>query len=144
MTAAIARLEGAEAWDLIFPAHLAKLPKVEQEIMHRAMSTSSRVWVGYDGEKILAYWGVQPPSLLSDRAYLWLQTTEHLREHVFVFIRYSQRAVASMLQEYSILYGHTVVSNTHAIRWLRWLGAEFGPEYRGCVPFEIRAGAHHG
>lgn len=142
MTAAIYRTTGDEAYDLIYPDHLARLSKVDREIMQRAMLGSTRVWVGCDGDKILGCWGLQPPSLLSDRAYLWLYTTEHLKDHVFVFVRHSQRAVESMLQEYSVLYGHTEVSNTQAVRWLRWLGAEFGPEYRGFCPFEIRAKPH--
>lgn len=143
MTAAIARLEGEEAWDLIFDPYLAKLPKLDQETMHRAMAESSRVWVGYEGNKVLACWGLKAPSLLSDRAYLWLFTTEDLREHVFIFVRYSQRAIADMLREYSVLWGHTLVDNTRAIRWLQWLGAEFGqPLSGGVLPFEIRAPRH--
>jgi hypothetical protein len=107
--------------------------------MRRAMEASTGVWLGLDDNTVLACWGVQPPSLLSDRAHLWLFTTEALQSHVFMFIRHSQRAVAAMLQEFSTLYGWTVRDNVHAIRWLQWLGAEFGPEYRGALPFEIRA-----
>lgn len=139
MTASIARVTGDEAYDLIYSDHLAKLSKVDQEIMRRALANSTRAWVGYDEDKVLGCWGLQPPSLLSERAYLWLYVTEHLRDHVFIFVRYSQRAVESMLQEYPTLYGHTEVKNPAAIRWLKWLGAEFGSEYHGCVPFEIRA-----
>ncbi len=138
MTAAIARLTGPEAYDLIYSDHLARLSASDQTAMKIAMDCSPRVWVGYEDDKILACWGVQPPTLLSDRAYLWLYTTEHLQEHVFTFIRYSQRAIADILLEFSVLYGHTLADNHRAIRWLEWLGAEFGPEYRGCVPFEIR------
>lgn len=139
MTAAIARLTGPEAYDLIYPEHLAKLSVSDRTTMRAAMDASSRVWVGYDGDKILACWGVQTPSLLSDRAYLWLYTTEHLNEHVFTFIRHSQRAVADMLLEFNALYGVTVVDNHRAIRWLQWLGAEFGPQTGNFRPFEIRA-----
>lgn len=142
MTAAIARLEGEEAWDLIFDPYMAKLPKLDQETMHRAMAESSRVWLGYEGDKVLACWGLKAPSLLSDRAYLWLFTTEDLHEHVFIFVRYSQRAVADMLREYRVLWGHTLADNTRAIRWLQWLGAEFSAPIGRVMPFEIRAKPH--
>jgi len=142
MTAAITRLLGDEAYDLIYPDYLAKLPDKDRAIMGVAMKASSAVWIGYDDNQVLGCWGVQPPSLLSERAYLWLYVTEHLKDNVFIFIRHSQRAVEAMLQEFSTLYGHTEVHNDRAIRWLKWLGAEFGPEYRGCVPFEIRAKPH--
>ena len=144
MTAAIARLSGPEAYDLIYTDHLAKLSVSDQATMKVAMENSSRVWIGYDGDTILACWGVQAPSLLSDRAYLWLWTTEHLDSHVFIFIRHSQRAVADMLREFSALYGVTVADNHRAIRWLRWLGAEFEPPRQGLTTFEIRAGGPHG
>jgi len=139
MTAMIARITGDEAWDLIYPGYLAKLPEMDQGTMRRAMRNSSRVWVGYDEEKILACWGVQPPSLLSERAYLWLYTTPDLAGHEFMFIRHSQRAVADMLTEFTSLYGVTLADNHHAIRWLQWLGAEFSPIHRGVTSFEIRA-----
>jgi hypothetical protein len=139
MTAHIVRLTGQEAWDLIYPEHFAKLPVKDRTIMSSAMQSSSRVWVGLDDDTVLACWGVQPPSLLSDRAYIWVWTSEHLQSHVFMFIRHSQRAIADMLLEYQTLYGVTVAGNDRAVRWLKWLGAEFGPEYHGVLPFEIRA-----
>lgn len=112
--------------------------------MKVAMDCSTRCWLGYDGDAILACWGVQAPSLLADRAYLWLWTTENLDRHVFVFIRHSQRAVADMLTEFTALYGVTVADNARAIRWLEWLGAEFGPAHNGLRTFEIRAGGPNG
>jgi hypothetical protein len=68
MTASIIRLDGQEAYDLLSPEHLAMLPDIEQETMHRAIMNSSRVWMGMDDAKILAVWGLIPPTLLSDTA----------------------------------------------------------------------------
>lgn len=142
MTASILRLTGPEAYDLIYAEHLAKLSASDQATMKTAMDSSTRVWLGLDDDRILACWGVQAPTLLADCAYLWLYTTKHLDSHVFMFIRHSQRAVADMLSEFHTLRGITVADNARAIRWLRWLGAEFEPAHRGVVTFEIRAAAH--
>lgn len=139
MSAAIKRTTGTEAYDLIFPDHLAMLPTVNQETMRRSMANSRWVWIGSEGSKILCVWGLIPPSLLSDRAYLWLFTTEHMREHVFLFVRYSQRAVREMLQVYPVIVGHAQVGADRSIRWLRWLGAQFGDPQGQLIPFEIRA-----
>jgi len=140
MTAAIARVSGIEAYDLIYPEHLAMLSEINQETMKRCMHNSTQVWIGYEGDKVLCFLGLIPPTLLSDRAYLWLQTTEHLHSHLFIFIRYSQRLVAEMLEHYPVIVGHTEITNTKAIRWLRWLGATFGePQAPGVYPFEIKA-----
>lgn len=141
MTSQILPVTGDEAWDLIYPEFLGTMGTIEQETMQRTLNNSSHIWVGVDDDKVLAIWGVIPPTLLSDRAYLWMFHTPHLQEHVFVFVRHSQRVVQEALGIYPILVGHAVIGNTRAIRWLKWLGAEFGEPINGKVlPFEIRSG----
>lgn len=139
MTAQLNRLSGPEAYDLIFRDYLALLPATEQEVMHRAMTQSTRCWIGWQDDKVLCFLGLIPPTLMSDRAYLWLYTTKHLHEHIFTFVRYSQRVMEEMLREYPIIVGHTETGNIKAIRWLRWLGAVFGEPQGPVIPFEIRA-----
>lgn len=135
----ILRVTGDEAYDLIYQEHLSMLPENEQEAMQRHMRNSSRVWVSLAGDLISGCCGIIPPTLLSDRAYLWLYTTEHLAEHPFVFIRYSQRVVEEALREFPLIVGHTKIGATKSIRWLRWLGAVYGEPQGPMLPFEIRA-----
>jgi hypothetical protein len=106
------------------------------------MRNSIWTWIGKDDDAVLCYMGLIPPTLLSDQAYLWLRTTEAMQEHVFVFVRYSQVVIAEMLTEFPAIIGHCEVSATKSIRWLRWLGAEFGAPEDRLVPFTIRA--NHG
>lgn len=139
MSASIIRLAGLQAYDLIYPDYLAMLPGDQQEIMHRSMANSSRVWIGSDDDKILGVWGLIPPTILSDQAYLWLFTTAHMQEHVFTFIRHSQRAVAEMLEQFPLIVGHGIVGADRSLRWLKWLGAEFGEPQGTALPFQIKA-----
>ena len=139
MSANITRSTGAEAYDLIYSEHLAKLPLGDQEVIRRAMANSMYVWIGRDDDVILGVWGVVPPTLLADLAYLWLYTTDALVAHQFMFIRRSQLAIEEMLQTFPTLYGHCAVDASKSIRWLRWLGAEFGPREGQLIPFQIRA-----
>ena len=139
MTIAIEKLSGLAAYDLIFPDHLARLPPMDQETMQRSMVNSAWVWVGYEGDTVLCVWGLIAPSLLSDRAYLWLYTTEQMHSHVFLFIRYSQRVVAEMLKEYPTIVGHARAGADKSIRWLRWLGAQFSEPVGQYIPFTIKA-----
>lgn len=140
MTASIIRLDGAEAYDLIFTEHLSMLSTIEQETMQRALGNSSRVWMGMDDTVILAMWGLIPPTLMSDTAYLWMFHTKHLSKHTFMFIRHSQRAVEEMLKEYPTIVGHCAIVNIRAHQWLRWLGASFGdPISDKALPFTIKA-----
>jgi hypothetical protein len=82
---------------------------------------------------------VIPPTILSDRAYLWLYTDEEkVSEHQFVFIRRSQIAVKRLLDEYKVLYGTTDATSKKTIRWLKWLGAEFIPSGDRTLEFVIR------
>lgn len=139
MTVRVVQLSGLDAYDLIYPDHLAKLSDMAQESMHRAMRNSSHVWIGFDGSFALVAYGLIPPTLLSDRAYLWLYTTEHIQSHIFSLIRHSQRAIEEMLREYPLIVGHGVVGADRSLRWLRWLGAEFGPPQGNLLPFTIKA-----
>lgn len=138
MTASILRATPDETWDLIFFEHLSMLPSVDQETMSRTFRNSSHIWIGCDGGRVLGLWGLIPPTLLSDRAYLWLYTTKHLDGHKFMFIRHSQQAVQEMLEEFPLIVGNTLRSNRQAIRWLRWLGAEFIPSDNPVLYFEIK------
>lgn len=139
MTVQMVCTTGQEAYGLIYPSCLRTLPHQEHEIMHRFMLNSPLVWIGRDGNEVLCFMGLIPPTLLSDRAYLWMRTTDASREHLFVLIRQSQRLITRMLQDFPLIVGHCEANNPKAIRWLRWLGAEFGfPEGR-LIPFEIRA-----
>lgn len=142
MTASILRVTAEETWDLIFTEHMSMLSSVDQDTMHRALQNSSYIWLGSDGDKILGLWGLIPPTILSDRAYLWLFTTAHLRGHEFIFIRHSQRAVEEMLEQYPLIVGNTLPTNHQAIRWLKWLGAEFIPSDNPVLYFEIRKPWH--
>ena len=139
MTVSIQRLTGNDAYDLIFPDYLAKLSITDQITMHQAMVHSSRVWLGYAEGQVQCLWGIVSPTLLSDRAYLWLYTTPHLTHHVFLLVRHSQRVVQEMLKDFPTITGHCEVRATKSIRWLRWLGATFGEPQGRLVPFIIRA-----
>ncbi len=99
---------------------------------------STWVWEGtIDGETACIF-GLAPPTLMSDQAYLWLTTTDVVDQHKFVFTRYSQLLVQQMLTQYSLIVGDTLVDATRSIRWLRWLKAEFGRPCGQKLPFWIR------
>ncbi len=83
-------------------------------------------------------WGLIPPCLLSEKAYLWLWHNEVAEQHTFLLVRYSQRMVEEILKEFSTIVGHCETSNHRAQRWLKWLGAEFSFPEGKLIPFTIR------
>lgn len=116
-----------------------KLPLSESRVERFLSGRAATLWEGKIDGKTVCVWGMVPPTLLSDQAYIWLFTHDELvREHQFVFVRRSQRMIEQMLEEYPRIVGHCLVDSQRSIRWLKWLGATFGPPTGMLVPFEIR------
>jgi hypothetical protein len=95
-------------------------------------------YCGYIDGDFVCCWGLIPPSFISNTAYLWMWNPEPL-PHPFVFMRQSQIQVRRMLDRFEIIVGETKVNNRSAVRWLKWLGAEFDqPNRFGVMKFVIR------
>ena len=107
-------------------------------VLNRWFRVSSEVWLGMHDDKVACVWGLVPPTVLSNRAYLWLLTTELVEKHKFLFVRHSQLVIEDALKRYDLVVGHVAVGNTSARRWLRWLRAEIDAPERGFSRFEIR------
>lgn len=120
-----------------FPEH-SVLSARQVEILEFCNAMSVRVWGGYIDHDLVCIWGLIPPSLLSNQAYLWMHATPAVKSHQFIFVRHSQRVMETMLKQYEQIVGHCRVGAADSIRWLSWLGAEFGEPEATIVPFTIR------
>ena len=138
MKASINKATKADIYELIRSYGEGKFTPGEVAFFKRCVSSAAQVYIGFIDGEITCFWGLVPPTLLSDHAYLWLYTTEGLAGHEFLFVRQSQVALQQMLKEWPIITGHVLAQNTKAIRWLRWLGAEFIPTEGAVIPFTIR------
>lgn len=137
MSVSVAQMDKSQISRLISTEKQVMLTDHEQLVLDNCLMMTSHLWAGfYDGDFVCT-WGLIPPTLMSNSAYLWLYTTE-LGRHEFLFVRHSQRIVEQMLKEYPTIVGHTHIDRQKAIRWLQWLGAEFGPCEGRLVPFVIR------
>jgi hypothetical protein len=120
----------------------AGLPEDKKRIMNDCLKTSTTVWLGLVDSKIACAWGVALPTIMSNRAYLWLWTTDLVKEHPFVFIRRAQVVIKDLLKEYEVVMGVVDATNPGAsssVRWLKLLGARFNqPTSKGLIPFQIR------
>ncbi len=109
-----------------------------EELLQKCLQRSVDVRYGYVDGQCACVWGLIPPTLLSDAAYLWLLTTDIVEQHKFLFVRHSQRWMEQALCTYPIIIGDWVPGDPRAKRWLEWLGAQFGDLQGGKVPFMIR------
>jgi hypothetical protein len=109
-----------------------------EEIIKASVARSSDTWAGLVDEEVACVWGLIPPSILGDKAYLWLITTDLVDEHPFCFVRHSQLVIKDLLKEYPIIYGHVIPDNARGMRWLQWLGARITKSPK-LYDFELRA-----
>lgn len=122
------------------------LPNKDKQMMDDCYRTSAAIWIGLVDNAVACVWGVALPTILSNRAYLWLWTTEVVKDHPFVFIRRAQIVVQELLEEYEFITGVVDANNPssrNSIRWLKLIGAKFtrSPN-NGMIPFEIRKAQH--
>lgn len=138
MNVTIATRKDVSLREVILRSPMAGLPDAE-ETLRECMYRSVEVRYGFIDGEVACMWGLIPPSLLSTTAYLWLLTTDIVAEHKFLFIRYSQRYVEEALKTWPTIIGDVLIENRPAQRWLKWLGAEFGPAVKGRFSFTIQA-----
>lgn len=110
----------------------------EKETFDHCAALSQTVYQGRINNEIACAWGLVPPTVMSNRAYIWLYTMPVADRHTFILVRYSQLMIQAILKDYEAVTGHCRVDDERAIRWMRWLGAEFGPFQGKIVPFTIR------
>lgn len=139
MSAKIIAANKAETKRLIFESKGGILTPEESATLEEYLMFSIYLQTGSIDGKFCCAWGLVPPTLLADKAYLWMYSTDEVEQHKFLFVRKSQIAVEEMLKHYPILVGCCETGKTRSVRWLRWLGARFfepvDPRY---LPFEIR------
>lgn len=119
-----------------------RLSDQEYEIIGNCFARSEERWVGAVDNVVACLWGLIPPTLMSDQAYLWLYHNELVVEHKFAFIRHSQVQMQRMLKLYPNIVGDCLVSNASGRQWLTWLGAKFHTPQGPLVPFHIEASAY--
>jgi hypothetical protein len=110
-------------------------PLVADILRDGGFEFSDQIWVGLADGELCVVWGLIPPTLLSNSAYLWSYTAPLAKRWFITFAKLSKLATQRMLAEYPILYGHCKEKS----HWLRWLGAEFGEKHGEYFSFTIKA-----
>ena len=113
------------------------LTREEKWGMDYCLTLSMFMWVGLIDKRLACIWGLIPPTLMSNQAYLWLHTTNVIIGHEFLLVRHSQLVMEEMLKEYPTICGHAIAGADKSIRWLKWLGARFGEPQGMGIPFRI-------
>ncbi len=124
--------------ELILEMHDGILTDEDLRALETCTSQATYLWIGHINSRPVCAWGLVPPTLLADKAYLWLYAGPAIDEYKFQFVRHSMIVMEGMRELYPEIYGVTRADNPRAIRWLKWLGAKYGqPNEKGLVPFWI-------
>jgi hypothetical protein len=124
--------------DVVRRSPVANHPNAEADL-RRFLRASFSAWTGSIDGEVACVWGLITPTVLSNRAYLWLLTTDLVDNHPFVFVRHSQMVLREMLGHFESIEGHVVAGQDRSIRWLKWLGFKMGRAERGMISFSRSA-----
>ena len=138
MIASVFTADRAEVKRLISSSPNDKMNDVEMKAMDACLLLSHEIWIGKVKGEIACVWGLCPPTLMSNQAYLWLYTNHLVEEHKFLFVRRSQRWMEEVLKDYKKIVGFCSPDNARAIRWIEWMGGKFSYNETQAV-FEIKA-----
>ena len=75
---------------------------------------------------IVAIFGDAVHSVLGSIGVPWLISTVHVERHARAFLKVCKPEVQGMLTRHRHLFNYVDARNTAAIRWLKWLGFDFG------------------
>ena len=139
MKAIVTPISKTEMAELVAAMERPSLDDRGKAIYDRCVAATTQMWAGFANKHLVCVWGLIPPTLLSDQAYLWLYTTDAVKDHEFIFVRQSQIAVKEMLKMYPVIVGHVEVGMDRSVRWIKWLGAVFGDPQGKLIPFTIRS-----
>lgn len=137
MRVEIVQQEDVDLVEVIKKSTVKDVPHAD-DVLRVYILNSVEFWVGKIDGEIACVFGLIPPSLLADSAYLWLLTTDTVEANTFLFIRHSQRWIEDNLKRYKRIHGHVLCDNESGKRWLRFLGAKFYEPEGGRQAFEIR------
>ena len=139
MTVTIEKVPRANIGELLLCKLETNLSMDEMIHLDRFIKCSPVLWQGSKDGRVMCIWGLMPPTMLDNYAYMWLQIIEPIGDFEFVLVRHSQRAIAKALEDYPTIHGHCEPGNARAIRWIKWLGGVFGHPEAGLLPFTIKA-----
>jgi|TARA_Y100000310_G_scaffold171987_2_gene172106 hypothetical protein len=86
--------------------------------INRSVEVQTVLW---DGD-VIAIVGLQPHSVLSDKASPWLLTTEEVKRHPRELLRLSRQFLERWIQQYSLLENYIDSRYEPSLRWARKVG----------------------
>lgn len=90
-----------------------------------SLKAEGRAFTGRVNGRVICMFGVNPRTILSREAVIWLLTGDELPQHRIAFLRATRKFMEIARQEYDLLFNWTDSRYIEAHKWLRWLGFAF-------------------
>ncbi len=104
------------------------LEETVPDAVYRSVRESEECYVLLDKkERVIAIYGVSEPLLVGGRL-VWALGTDLVDKNKKSFTKATKRALRQWVREYGLLWNTVAVSNSKTVKWLEWLGVEFGNE----------------
>ncbi len=104
------------------------LEETVPEAVYRSVRESEECYCLLDkNERVIAIFGVSEPLLVGGRL-VWALGTDLVERNKKSFTKATKRALRQWVREYGLLWNTVAVSNQKTVKWLEWLGVEFGNE----------------
>jgi len=101
---------------------------VEAELP-RLINISDWAAIGYIFDEMAALIAVIPVNMIEDRYAILFLTTPVVDKNPVIFLRRTKQSFAKLAETYSTLETYVDLSYNEAVKWLEWLGADFGEIY---------------
>lgn len=88
------------------------------------------------GDELIAIVGFIPAAVITDTAYLWMESTGATAKHPLAVARLGRLTLQEIGLRYRRIIGECM-AGSRSIVWLKWLGARFGEPNGAAVPFII-------
>lgn len=96
-----------------------------EALVHSFRVSPACFTVVYKNE-VVAMFGVTADKRMNGLASIWFLSTDDIVKMKKTWLKLSKSTIQSMLITFPILYNFVQVGNEASIKWLKWLGAEFG------------------
>lgn len=107
--------------------HFTPEQSLHYSLANSVMSFTVIVMDDFGNESAVAMGGVlRPDDIFATKAQLWFLTSNKLQRIELSFLRKCKYFISKMLEIYPLLYNYVDIRNLPAIKWLKWIGADFG------------------
>jgi hypothetical protein len=93
----------------------------------RSIEVSQFAWTGLIENRPVVMFGIGQVSILGGGASAWLLGTQEIEKIPRLFLTESREWVRKMVDRYGRLFNYVDARNRQTLRWLAFLGADFGP-----------------